>query len=223
MLKKILTITIIICCIFAIIKISNTMASSKEDFLLINKTDEEILYIDKKLEECAYYIKEENWNDINKNINFIYSYWNTVILDLNKLQVKNIYLSEFGKRLDEFTIAANEKNSNITKAKICELYNYIVFFVQSYNTDKTEINKINLKKNLITAYCIADNNDWNLINEYVLKTEESVKNIINLSNTKEHYLDTLYISLKELENSIKIQDLNLFYRKYEIVRKNVSF
>ena len=65
--------------------------------------------------------------------------------------------------------------------------------------------------------------DWNLINEYILKSEESVKNIINLNNEREYQLDKLYISLKELENSIKIQDLNLFYRKYEIVRKNVSF
>lgn len=222
MLKKIFIITMLICSIFIVMKISNSMANNKEDMVLIDKANEEINYIEEKLEESVYYIKTQDWFKISENINLIYSYWNVVILDLNELEVKSSYLSEFGKRLDEFTIAVDEKSINVAKVKVCELYNYLTIFTQSYN-NKTEINKINFKKNLITAYCIAENNDWNLINEYVLKAEESVKNIINLSNTKEHYWDTLYISLKELENSIKIQDLNLFYRKYEIVRKNVTF
>lgn len=222
MFKKIFIITMLICSIFIVMKISNSMANNKEDMVLIDKANEEINYIEGKLEENVYYIKAQDWLNISKNINLIYSYWNVVILDLNELEVKSSYLSEFGKRLDEFTIAVEEKSVNVARAKACELYNYLLIFTQSYN-NKTEINKINFKKNLITAYCIADNNDWNLINEYILKSEESVKNIINLNNEREYQLDKLYISLKELENSIKIQDLNLFYRKYEIVRKNVSF
>ena len=222
MLKKIFIITMLICSIFIVMKISNSMANNKEDMVLIDKANEEINYIEGKLEENVYYIKAQDWLNISENINLIYSYWNVVILDLNELEVKSSYLSEFGKRLDEFTIAVEEKSVNVARAKACELYNYLLIFTQSYN-NKTEINKINFKKNLITAYCIADNNDWNLINEYILKSEESVKNIINLNNEREYQLDKLYISLKELENSIKIQDLNLFYRKYEIVRKNVSF
>lgn len=222
MFKKIFIITMLICSIFIVMKISNSMANNKEDMVLIDKANEEINYIEGKLEENVYYIKAQDWLNISENINLIYSYWNVVILDLNELEVKSSYLSEFGKRLDEFTIAVEEKSVNVARAKACELYNYLLIFTQSYN-NKTEINKINFKKNLITAYCIADNNDWNLINEYILKSEESVKNIINLNNEREYQLDKLYISLKELENSIKIQDLNLFYRKYEIVRKNVSF
>ena len=115
----------LICSIFIVMKISNSMANNKEDMVLIDKANEEINYIEGKLEENVYYIKAQDWLNISKNINLIYSYWNVVILDLNELEVKSSYLSEFGKRLDEFTIAVEEKSVNVQEQKPA---NYIIIY-----------------------------------------------------------------------------------------------
>ena len=203
-------------------KISKVWANNNknDDSEFIEKVNQEMIYIQNNFEENLYLLENGNWQEIESNIDSLYIYWNTVILDLNELEIKSTYLSDFGKKLDELTLAVNDKNKNVTKIRICELYNYVYLYIQNYSTDEEFNNKFNIKRNLILAYCIAENENWELIYKYIKNAEESVKNILNLNIIENRdNLNRLYISIKELENSIELKDLELFYKKHALIEK----
>lgn len=225
MLKKILIFVMFIISILIMMQISTVWANTNknEDKELIEKVNQEIIYLQKILEDNLYLIENEEWEKIDKNVDNLYSYWNTVILDLNELQVKNAYLANFGKKIDELTLAINDKNVTIAKIRISELCHYLYLYVQSYSENEIFNYQFNVKKNILLIYIISENRNWDLMNQYIIETEESIKSILNSNEVNQDYhLNRLYISLKELENSIKIQNLDLFYKKYELLKQELS-
>lgn len=220
MLKKVLALIMLIFSFIIILKIYRVWAKNEgnKDTEFIEKVNQEIIYIQKKLEDNLNELENENWITIQGNIDNIYLYWNTVILDLNELEIKNTYLSGFGKKLDELTLAIRDKNIDVSKIRICELYNYLYLYVENYNKDEEFKNKFNAKKNLILAYTVVENKNWDLINEYIVKAEESIKIALNLNTIQNKYnLSKLYIAIKELQNSLELKDIDIFYKKYNLI------
>ena len=168
--------------------------------------------------------REIDWDTIEKNISKLYLSWNSIIIDLNNLNIKNTRLTDFGKKLDDTTISIKNKNKLATLTNLSDLYYLLVSYVESYNSDANLKININTKYYLIKAYSLIDTNNWTLIYDNIKKAEQFYyKNIndINIDTNNQFNQNKVYVAIKELENISRTKDADLFYLKYSIVMKNL--
>ena len=82
-------------------------------------------------------------------------------------------------------------------------------------------NKINSKYYLIKAYSLTNTDNWVLINENIAKAEKI--NLDYITNIYNNYnISRIYVSIKELENSINIKNKEIFKMKLKIVLENLD-
>ena len=164
------------------------------------------------------------WNTIEKNISKLYLSWNSIIIDLNNLNIKNTTLTDFGKKLDDTTISIKNKDKLATLSNLSDLYYLLASYTDSYNSDTDLKINVNTKYYLIKAYSLIDTNNWTLIYDNIVKAEQFYYNNINsleIDSNKQYNQNKTYISLKELENILRNKDVDLFYLKYSIAMNNL--
>lgn len=156
-----------------------------------------------------------DWETIKFDIEHIQDNWNTIILDLYKININNEDVVKFGNDLDATTIAIKDENKILTLQQLSKLYEYLVKYTEQYSKDTKRINKIKTKYNVIKAYTLVDEEKWEQISKYLLEAEKSYTNILNNSEeSNETNANKIYIALKELQNSISMKNKDVFYIKY---------
>ena len=233
-MKKKRKIIIIIICSFIILillgSIIKLVISNNEDNKNISneKIDLEISYIDKRLSNIyTQLISNEtiniDWTKIEKEMYDLYSSWNSIIIDLNGIQIKNIDLVNFGKKADEIYLNIYEKNTNNILSNISDLYYLLSLYTNNYNSNIDIKVNMNSKYHLIKAYSLLYTNNWTLIDENIIEVEKIYYNYINsVYNNFQNNLNInkIYVSIKELENSIKLKNKEIFKIKIKIVLDN---
>lgn len=232
--KKIIT-SILTFFIIILLSISIILANNlgDESYFKINKDKiyYEIKHFDNEIISMAnllnnienksdFYI---NWEELEENTYSLYSYWNSVILDLNFLNINKEDLIDFGKDLDELTISIKYKNKHKTLSNLIELYNKLTIYLESMNSNNYK-NIVTTKLNLLCAYYIAEKGNWTLAHEYILEASESIYKVVNLTEINQYSqynINQAYVAVKEMENLINIKDMNVFYFKYTIAINNL--
>ena len=160
--------------------------------------------------------KDSNWESLKAEIEILYSSWNTIILDLYKLNINSEDILQFSTVLDRATLSIREENKQDSLAALSDLYSYIPVYLQSYSTNDKEINIQRTKANVMKAYSVVDSENWNEVTVQITNAETSYLNVLN-GNTKEDDYDINkgYILLKELQNSVNEKDNDIFYIKYK--------
>ena len=160
--------------------------------------------------------KDANWESLKAEIEILYSSWNTIILDLYKLNINSEDILQFSTVLDRATLSIREENKQDSLAALSDLYSYIPVYLQSYSTNDKEINIQRTKANVMKAYSVVDSENWNEVTVQLTNAETSYLNVLN-GNTKEDDYDINkgYILLKELQNSVNEKDKDIFYIKYK--------
>ena len=156
-----------------------------------------------------------NWKELQVQTYNIYDYWNSVILDLNYLEIDKKSLTDFGMILDELTISINTNDKVNIANNLLELYSRLIIYSESLNNYYNAI--LNTKYNLLLAYSIAEKGNWTLTHEYIQKASNIFLEIVNSMENNEfnqYNINQIYISIKELENIINIKNLDIFYFKY---------
>lgn len=224
--KKII-ISIFIFFIILLLSISIIMANNTENKISIDKEkiyyeikyfDSQIIYMINLLNNIEnksnFYI---DWEKLEKETNNLYTYWSSVILDLSYLSIDKSNLTNFGKTLDELAVSIEYKNKNETINNLIELYDKLIRYTQAIEFEN--YNKILAAKyNLLCAYSVAENGNWTVVYEYILKATENIYKLVNSMEIDEYLqynINQAYIAVKELENIIYIKDLNIFYSKYK--------
>lgn len=224
--KKIAFFSFIILLIILASILSMVFATNENNTNLNNeKIDAEIKYLDEKFSNIYKELLIDglrvDWNKMQEPIKEIYSSWNSIIIDLNNLQIKNLDLINFGKKVDEISIYINEKNTNNVLLSISDLYSLLAIYTNSYNSNVDMKNKINSKYYLIKAYSLTNTDNWVLINENIAKAEKiNLDYITNIDNN--YNISRIYVSIKELENSINIKNKEIFKMKLKIVLENLD-
>ena len=224
--KKIAFFSFIILLIILASILSMVFATNENNTNLNNeKIDAEIKYLDEKFSNIYKELLIDglrvDWNKMQEPIKEIYSSWNSIIIDLNNLQIKNLDLINFGKKVDEISIYINEKNTNNVLLSISDLYSLLAIYTNSYNSNVDMKNKINSKYYLIKAYSLTNTDNWVLINENIAKAEKiNLDYITNIDNN--YNISRIYVSIKELENSINIKNKEIFKMKLKIVLDNLD-
>lgn len=189
----------------------------------------EIKYIDNELIEISNLVNNSSlnirWNDLNNKVNILYNYWNSAILDFNELTIDNTILTNFGKDLDNLSMAIKNKDKQLCFANLLELYNKVNIYYEKSNYNQEYIGIINAKYYLLKACSIVDTNNWTLVNDNILEADKCLLNTVNTVNKNEYVqynLNQIYVSIKELENIINIKNQDIFYLKYNIVMNRIK-
>lgn len=159
--------------------------------------------------------KDANWESLKAEIEVLYSSWNTIILDLYKLNINSEDILKFSSVLDKATMYIREENKEKALATLSELYSYIPVYMESYSNDNKEINIQKTKSNIMRAYSVVDSKNWNEVNAQLVNAENSYLNVLNSNTTEDYSINKGYILLKELQNSVAEKDEDIFYIKYK--------
>lgn len=164
--------------------------------------------------------EEVNWEDIENEINIIYSTWPQIVIDLYKTSVNGEDILSFEKNIDETYKYIKNKDKNNSLVLIANLYSYIPKFVNGYS--QSDIRKVNLEKaksNILSSYALIEKEKWDDIYNEIKNAEDNFNNILNdIDNNKNQYnYNKVYILLKEYQNSIETKDKNIIYFRYKKV------
>ena len=194
---------------------TNIEVDKEEIYYEIKYLDSKIIYMSSLLNNLD---NEVNWKELKKQTSGLYNYWNSVILDLNYLNINKADLTDFGKKLDELSVAINNYDKNRTLSKLIELYNKLIIYSEAINY----VNYTNIlltKYNLLLSYSIIETGNWTLAHEYILKATENIYQVINSMETNQYMqynINQAFVAVKELENMINTKDIEVFYIKYKI-------
>ena len=168
--------------------------------------------------------RDTDWTTLKTNIENLYSSWASIVLDLYKLNINNNDIIGFEKKLDETIISIKNEDKQSSIDNLTMLYSYLPKYLEAYS-DSKRINIMKTKYNIIEAYSIAQKEDWELIRQKVSDAENNFISIVNNieNNSNQVYINKTYILIKEMENSIDLKDLDLFYIKYKAVMSEIEF
>ena len=238
-MKKILITTfvlfviiLIVVCAFVIVQANTSKETEKNKekaYYEIKYLDSKIIYIANlfnNLNDEAYSsYQETKWEYLLKNTETVYQYWSNTILDLNYFSIDKNDLTEFGKILDNFVVSIKNKDKQAGLNNLVQLYNKLLIYIQSLSYNKNDLIIMQAKYHLLVAYSIAENENWTLIFEHILQSDENLLKLINLSNNdrfNKYNIYQAYIVVKELENIINVQDIDVFYLKYKIAMQKLE-
>lgn len=159
--------------------------------------------------------KEADWEKLKAEIEILYTSWNTIILDLYKLNINSEDILKFSSTLDKATMNIREENKEQSLLALSELYSYIPLYTQSYSKDNKEINIQKTKSSVMKAYTAVNSKNWNEVTAQLNNAENSYLNVLNSNTTEDYNINKGYILLKELQNSISEKDEDIFYIKYK--------
>ena len=220
--KKII-ISIFIFLIIILLSISIIIANNtNKDDLNINKEKiyYKIRYLDSEIINMSNLLNNNiNWQELQKSIEKLYTYWSSAILDLNILDIDKSYLTDFGKELDNLAISIKNQDRQTSLNNLMKLYNSLTIYNESLNYDTNYKNVLLAKYNLLLAYSIVEQGNWTLVHENIIKSGNYLSNVVNSIDNNEYNqynINQAYIAVKELENLINVKDLDLFYMKYQI-------
>ena len=181
----------------------------------IKYIDNEIIYMSNFLNINETQI---DWKQLQENINNLYNYWNSAILDFNNLNVEKMHLTDFGKKLDNLALSIKYKNKKDSLINLIEIYKKIIIYLDNLNYENYKSVLIT-KYNLLLASSILETENWTLIHEYILRASDNlykVFNKIDINLYEQYNINQAYVAVKEMENLISIKDIDVFYIKCKI-------
>jgi hypothetical protein len=158
-----------------------------------------------------------DWSKIKNEVENMYSSVPTITLDLYSQNINQNEILDFNNELDNLTVSAKEENKENTLIHLSNLYGYLPKYLDNVSTDKTYINLIKTKANIVNAYSIIDTDDWNKVLEYINLAIESYSNLLNnlSDDLKTYSINKGYIILNEMKNAVNLKDREIFLIKYK--------
>ena len=165
------------------------------------------------------------WEQLSSEIESFYTSWNTVILDLYKLNVNGTDITEFSSNLDQLVINIKAKDKQAAIDTLTIMYSYIPKYIQAFSDKNEEIDIAYTKEHILKAYAGVSKGDWNLASQELVLADEVYSNVMKNTSfveKKEYNVNKSYVTLKELQTSISKQDKSLFFLKYKNLMQEID-
>ena len=181
-----------------------------------------------KMEPKAVLDSDENeidWKIIKSDIEIINEAWPIVVLDLSSFNINNEDILNFSATLDDSILSIKDENKQSALTNLAKLYSIIPSFEKGISTSNSRQNIKQVKSNLINAYSLVEQDDWEAIETNMLDAEKSFRNITNdmeYIKGKEYKVNRSYVLIKELQNSLTYRDKKLFLVKYKNLMESVN-
>lgn len=162
--------------------------------------------------------EEIDWESAKQTIELIYTSIPTITLDLYEIGISSENITEFNNLLDELTININSQNKQDVMYKIADIYKYIPVFLENTNESYVDKKIIEAKLNIIISFSKLESNNWEEINIYIQKADDILYELMLKNDLEENdvnLINKLYIMINELQNTVNLQDENIFLIKYK--------
>lgn len=158
-----------------------------------------------------------NWKDLKGRVENMYSTWTTVLIDLTTLNVNRDNLLKYNSLLDDIVLEMEKEDKKQTLIKLADLYQLLAQYVNDVSQDSTVKSIFATKSNVLYAYAMVGNEDWNKVREYVSIAKQEFSN--NLTNPVENManfdsMNKAYILLNELAEDSNREEEKIFYINY---------
>ena len=169
--------------------------------------------------------KDIDWATLKSDMENIYYSWNTILLDLYKLNIANDRILEFSSNLDRATVYIKNEDKKNSILAIAKLYEYLPYYSEQILEDNAEKNIIRAKSFIINAYSFVEIPDWDNIKGELNKAIESFKIVTTDANfiiDNSYKVNKCYVLLNELNNSANMKDKEIFFIKYKNLMEELS-
>lgn len=166
-----------------------------------------------------------DWEALTSDVENIYSNWSVVTLDLYKKNVDSQKILNFNTDLDTLATAIKAKDKPQTLSILAKVYSYIPTYSQDFSDDQMQINLYKVKSNIFNAYAIIEQNNKEEVRKQLQLAEEAIiamMNNVGSNNQKEYNVNKAYILLKDMQNTIDKNDMDIFYLKYKNLMEELN-
>ena len=166
-----------------------------------------------------------DWNSIKYDIENLNQSWSVILLDLYSLNVSNDDIIAFSKELDNCIISIKNENKIDSLNNIVKLYSYIPIYERAISAENSIQNIKQTKSFLVNAYLFVEQGNWNDVQTNISECEKSFKNVVNdieFAKKNEYKVNKTYVLVKELQNSLNLQDKEVFYMKYKNLLESIN-
>lgn len=161
--------------------------------------------------------KQVDYEDVKKDIENMYQTWNTTIIDLNSLGVKQDDLLKYTTYLGNATNAIKSKNKKSVMYNLADLYSLLVSYTKDYSNDNKKIILLSVKSNILYSYALIEDTKWNEMKNYIQKAQTVYSELMNgamPSDVNPININKSYILLNELSKSVDLKNKDSFYINY---------
>lgn len=166
-----------------------------------------------------------DWERIKYEIESLNEAWTVILLDLYSLNVNNDDVVAFSTAIDSTIISIKNENKQDSLINLAKLYSYIPIYEKGISAENNIQNVKQTKSFLINAYSFVEQGNWNEIQTNISECEKTFKNVVNdieFARKNEYKVNKTYVLIKELQNSLDLQDKEVFYIKYKSLLESVN-
>lgn len=161
--------------------------------------------------------KETDWNLLKGLLEALYSSWSTIALDMNGLNINSEDILLFNTFLNDATKSAKDENKKDTMNNLLKLYALLPKYSSNVE-DEFFTNLLDTKVQVLNAYVLTEDQNWDEINKRLENAINEYGNIINnveINSKNPAGVSQTYILLKELQRCISAKDVDIFYINYK--------
>lgn len=166
-----------------------------------------------------------DWERIKYEIESLNEAWTVILLDLYSLNVNNNDVVEFSTAIDSAIISIKNENKQDSLINLAKLYSYIPIYEKGISAENNIQNVKQTKSFLINAYSVVEQGNWDEVQTNINECEKTFKNVVNdieFARKNEYKVNKTYVLIKELQNSLDLQDKEVFYIKYKSLLESVN-
>lgn len=170
-------------------------------------------------------VTEIDWAGLKNGIENVYYSWNTVLLDLNKMDIDNDDILGFSSDLDRATTYIKNEDKANSLLAMASLYGYLPKYAETVSDDAQYKNILKTKSFIINSYSLVETGNWDRITGEIDKALEAFKLVTtdaNFVTENSHKVNKSYVLLNELRNSLTSKDKDIFYIQYRNLMEAIN-
>ena len=168
---------------------------------------------------------EIDWQTIKSKIEAINSIWSVISVDLSKEKVADNDLQDFNNLFNKTIISIKNEDKNLSLENISNLYSYIPTFINYISFPNKDKVILETKAEILQAYTLVLKDDWDNVSKYIINAKNSFMNILNNKEEiegKEYKFDKIRMIIQKLEESIELEDSQLFLLQYKLLIEQLN-
>lgn len=161
--------------------------------------------------------KKTDWDLLKGLLEALYSSWSTIALDMNGLNINSEDILSFNTFLNDATKSVKDENKKDTMNNLLKLYALLPKYSSSV-ADDIFTNLLDTKVQVLNAYVLTEDKNWDEINKRLENAINEYGNIINnveINTRNPAGVSQTYILLKELQRCTSVKDVDIFYINYK--------
>ncbi|MCI9016885.1 MAG: hypothetical protein HFJ53_06955 [Clostridia bacterium] len=203
---------------------SNSSNGSSEESSSTSSSDKNNLNYKMEYSDVLSNNRKPDWKNLKIMVQELYTSWANIILDLYKININNEDILNFGTDLDLLTQVIKKEDKQLTLINLAKLYSYLPKYATSF-LDAKKVNILKTKSNILNSYALIEMKKPEEVKKELILAEQAFMPIINNVEHNNHHqynINKAYVLIKELQNSINDNQIEIFYIKYRNLMEELN-